>query len=31
MRAPKLTQCAEILERIKKIAQGAALMTETQV
>ena len=31
VRAPKLTQCAEILERIKKIAQGAALMTETQV
>lgn len=31
IRAPKLKQSGEILERIKKIAQGAALMTETQV
>lgn len=31
VRAPKLKQCGEILERIKKIAQGAALMTETEV
>ena len=31
IRAPKLTQCGEILERIKKIAKGAALMTETDV
>ncbi|MBT9779227.1 amidohydrolase [Clostridium sp. MCC353] len=31
VRAPKLIQCGEILERIKKIAQGAALMTETEV
>lgn len=31
VRAPKLKQCAEILERIKKIARGASLMTETDV
>lgn len=31
VRAPKLKQCGEILERVKKIAQGAALMTETDV
>ena len=31
VRAPRLAQSAEILERIKKIAQGAALMTETSV
>ena len=31
VRAPKLSQCSEILERIKKIAKGAALMTETEV
>lgn len=31
VRAPKLTQSHEILERIKKIAEGAALMTETSV
>lgn len=31
VRAPKLSQSGEILERIKKIAQGAALMTETSV
>lgn len=31
VRAPKLRQCGEILERIKKIAQGAAMMTETEV
>lgn len=31
VRAPKLKQCGEILERVKKIAQGAALMTETEV
>lgn len=31
IRAPKLVQSGEILERIKKIAQGAALMTETEV
>lgn len=31
IRAPKLSACAEILERVKKIAKGAALMTETEV
>lgn len=31
VRAPKLVQSGEILERIKKIARGAALMTETEV
>ncbi|OUQ15487.1 aminobenzoyl-glutamate utilization protein B [Lachnoclostridium sp. An14] len=31
VRAPRLSMSAEILERIKKIAQGAALMTETEV
>ena len=31
MRAPKLAQSSEILARIKKIAQGAALMTETEI
>lgn len=31
MRAPKLAQSSEILTRIRKIAQGAALMTETEV
>lgn len=31
VRAPRLAQSREILERIKKIAQGAALMTETSV
>lgn len=31
IRAPRLAQSREILERIKKIAQGAALMTETSV
>ena len=31
VRAPHLTDCDEILGRIKKIAQGAALMTETEV
>lgn len=31
VRAPRLALCDEILERIKKIAQGAALMTETEV
>lgn len=31
VRAPKISQVREILERIKKIAQGAALMTETEV
>lgn len=31
VRAPKLADSAAILERIKKIAQGAALMTETEV
>lgn len=31
VRAPRLSICDEILNRIKKIAQGAALMTETQV
>ncbi len=29
IRAPKMAQVEEILERVKKIAQGAALMTET--
>ncbi len=31
VRAPRLALCDEILGRIKKIAQGAALMTETDV
>lgn len=31
IRAPKLSQSGEILERMKKIAEGAALMTETKV
>ena len=31
VRAPKLSDCAAILDRIKKIANGAALMTETEV
>lgn len=31
IRAPKLAQCRDILLRVKKIAEGAALMTETQV
>ena len=31
VRAPRLALCDEILTRIKKIAQGAALMTETEV
>ena len=31
VRAPRLADSAAILERVKKIAQGAALMTETQV
>lgn len=31
VRAPKLKQCTEVLERIQKIAEGAALMTETKV
>lgn len=31
IRAPKLYQCNEILERVKKISLGAALMTETEV
>lgn len=31
IRAPKLFQCGELLERVKKIAKGAALMTETEV
>ena len=31
IRAPRAAQAAEIFERIKKIAQGAALMTETTV
>ena len=31
VRAPRLSLCGEILERIKKIAQGAALLTETEV
>lgn len=29
IRAPKMAQVEDILERVKKIAQGAALMTET--
>lgn len=29
IRAPKMTQAREIFERVKKIAQGAALMSET--
>ena len=31
VRAPKLKQCADILDRVKKIAEGASLMTETEV
>ena len=31
IRAPKMSDCDAILARIKKIAQGAALMTETDV
>ena len=31
VRGPRLAVCEEILERVKKIAQGAALMTETNV
>ena len=31
IRAPKLVQSGEILERMRKIAEGAALMTETKV
>ena len=31
VRGPRLSQCGEVLERVKKIAQGAALMTETEV
>ena len=30
IRAPKMSQAAEIFERVQKIAQGAALMSETQ-
>lgn len=30
IRSPKMTQSQEIFERVKKIAQGAALMSETQ-
>ena len=31
IRAPRLTEAREILERVKKIAEGAALMTETEL
>ncbi len=31
VRAPRLADSAAILERVKKIAKGAALMTETEV
>ena len=31
VRSPRLSLCGEILERVKKIAQGAAMMTETEV
>lgn len=31
IRAPRLTEAREILERVKKIANGAAMMTETEV
>ena len=31
IRAPKMSQAVEIFDRIKKIAEGAALMTETKV
>ncbi len=31
IRAPKVSQVIELYERVRKIAQGAALMTETQV
>lgn len=30
IRSPKMTDAAQIFERVKKIAQGAALMSETQ-
>ncbi len=31
IRAPQVEQCVDIFERVKKIAKGAALMTETEV
>ena len=31
VRSPRLSLCGEILERVKKIAQGATMMTETEV
>lgn len=31
IRAPKIKKCREVLRRIQKIAQGAAMMTETEV
>lgn len=31
IRAPKLEECKKLLKRVEKIAQGAAMMTETQV
>ena len=31
MRAPKLYQVKELYERVNKVAQGAAMMTETTV
>ena len=31
VRGPRLSQCSEVLARVKKIARGAALMTETEV
>lgn len=31
LRAPKMKECRELLERVEKIAQGAAMMTETEV
>ena len=31
IRAPRIAQVREVFERVKKIAQGAALMTETEV
>lgn len=31
LRAPKMEECRQLLARIEKIAQGAAMMTETEV
>lgn len=31
VRSPKINECKEIYERVRRIAQGAAMMTDTQV